>query len=215
MLPFDLGGLSGLEWHRNGPNEPYRITRTPDRWHVLGTGNYAAVLYHDSDPELVVKMRLFEPQDEAVVRREFEEEKEVYRRIGEHHSFSSCLYASFPFLVLKRLHGVTLHRALTDGIRIPKRAIDDINEGLEYARNQGLHPHDVHIKNVMLYQGRGYIADISDFLKEDYCRLWDDSMIFFKYLYRPLIYPLGVPVPAHWMHRVKVWYRRWVPYGER
>ncbi len=215
MLPFDIHELHQVRWHRPGPNEPYRIDSTPSGWHVLGTGNYAAVFYHDNAPDLVVKMRLFESQDESVVTREFDEEKEVYARIGEHHSFSRCDYAVFPFLVLKRLYGITLYHALAQGKRIPQLVIDDINEGLTYARSRGLHPHDVHIKNVIMHEGRGYVADISDFLKTDYCRLWDDCMRFYRYVYRPFVYPLALPLRVEWMHRFKRWYRKWVPYGSR
>lgn len=42
----------------------------------------------------------------------------------------------------------------------------DINKALEYAREQGLTPCDVHGKNVMMEKGRGYVVDVSDFLKQ-------------------------------------------------
>jgi hypothetical protein len=215
MLPFDLNELKHVRWHRYGPHEPYRIDHAPDGWHVLGTGNYAVVFFHESDPDWVVKMRLFAPEDEEIVIREFQEERDVYERIGRHHSFSELRHAQFPFLVLKRLHGITLYTALIQGTRIPPIVIDDINEGLQYARSRGLHPHDVHIKNVIMYNGRGYVADISDFLKTDYCRLWDDCMVFYRFIYRPFIYPFGLAIPYQWLQTMKSWYRKRVPYGSR
>ena len=47
---------------------------------------------------------------------------------------------------MKRLKEITLYDAIHKGIKIPKQVILDINEALEYAREQGLTPCDVHGK---------------------------------------------------------------------
>ena len=65
---------------------------------------------------------------------------------------------------MKRLKEITLYDAIHKGIKIPKQVILDINEALEYAREQGLTPCDVHGKNVM--KKEGYVVDVSDFLKQ-------------------------------------------------
>ena len=66
---------------------------------------------------------------------------------------------------MKRLKEITLYDAVHKGIKIPKQVILDINKALEYAREQGLTP-------VMFTgkcddgKGRGYVVDVSDFLKQ-------------------------------------------------
>lgn len=52
---------------------------------------------------------------------------------------------------------------MKQGILITEQAIRDIDIALDYARSRGLHPHDVHAKNVMVNDGRGLIVDVSDF----------------------------------------------------
>lgn len=134
---------------------------------MLGKGNYAAVVDHPDYPNCVVKIY-------APGRPGFEEEVEVYRRLGSHPAFSECLYAADGFLVLKRLDGTTLYDCMHLGLPIPQQVIQDIDEALDYARSRGLHPHDVHGRNVMMHQGRGLVVDISDFLHQETCSKWDD-----------------------------------------
>jgi hypothetical protein len=137
----------------------------------------------------------------------FSEEVEVYRRLGSHPAFSECLYANDGFLILKRLHGVTLYDCMQRGLRIPKQVIHDIDQALDYARKRGLHPHDVHGRNVMMYKGRGLVVDISDFLHEEACSKWDDLKKGYYWLYRPFLSPLGIRIPYFVLDVVRRSYR--------
>ncbi len=98
------------------------------------------------------------------------------------------------FLVLKRLRGITLYDCMHRGKRIPKQIIQDIDEALEYARSRGLYSHDVHGRNVMMYEGRGLAVDISDFLKEETCQKWDNLKRAYYWLYLPILEPLRLRV---------------------
>jgi hypothetical protein len=68
--------------------------------------------------------------------------------------------------------GTTLYDCIRKGIQIPERVIKDIDSALNYARKRGLHPHDVHFKNVMMHESQGIVVDVSDFCHEEYCSLW-------------------------------------------
>ena len=172
----------------------------PAGWHLLGRGNYAAVLYHPDYPELVVKVY-------APGRPGFEAEREVYRRLGAHPAYSECVYAADGFLVLRRLHGVTLYDSVAQGLPIPARVIEDIDQALGYARSRGLHPHDVHGRNVMMEDGRGLVVDVSDFLKEEDCTKWEDLKAGYHRVYRPLLMPLRLRVPYFALDLVRLGYR--------
>lgn len=37
-----------------------------------------------------------------------------------------------------------------------------------------MNPFDVHGKNIVMFDGRGYIVDVSDFYKQGTCRKWAD-----------------------------------------
>ncbi len=145
--------LPGLWIESLTPDNPVLVHQVPAPWQLLGTGNYAAVLYHPTYPNQVVK--IYAPGHVGLT-----EELEVYRRLGSHPAFSECLDAGEEFLVLKRLYGVTLYDCMHLGLRIPKQVIKDIDQALDYARDRGLHPHDVHGRNVMVCEGRGLVADL-------------------------------------------------------
>jgi hypothetical protein len=182
------------------PHDPVKVHSVPKPWQLLGAGNYAAVFYHPDYPEQVVKIY-------APGRAGFEEELEVYHRLGSHPAFSECLYAQEGLLVLKRLHGVTLYDCVHRGIQIPVTVIRDIDEALDYARQRGLRPHDVHGRNVMMYQGRGLVVDISDFLHKDKCLKWNNLKKAYYWLYRPIIYPMKLRIPYFLLDAVRKSYR--------
>jgi hypothetical protein len=183
------------------PVDPVVAHFIPQPWQLLGCGNYAAVLFHPDYPDRIVKV--YAPDRPGIV-----EEKEVYQRLGSHPAFSECYGAGENFLVLKRLHGVTLYDCMHLGKRIPKRVIEDIDRALKYARKQGLHPHDVHGRNVMMAEGRGLVVDVSDFLKQEECGAWEDLRRAYYWVYRPLFYPLGLKVPYAALDLLRASYRR-------
>jgi hypothetical protein len=192
--------LPGFRIESVDPHDPVEVHHVPKPWRLLGRGNYAAVVYHPDYPDLVVKIY-------APGRPGFFDEVEVYRRLGSHPAFSECLYAGDGFLVLKRLHGVTLYDCMHRGKRIPKQVIRDIDSALDYARKRGLHPHDVHGRNVMMLQGRGLVVDVSDFLHEETCSKWNDLKRAYYWLYRPILSPLRIRVPYFVLDVVRRSYR--------
>jgi hypothetical protein len=192
--------LPELQLRSLDPHDPVRVLNLPEPWRILGCGNYAAVLHHPGHPELVVKVY-------APGRPGLAEEAEVYRRIGEHPAYSRCWHVGESFLVLRRLHGITLYDCVRQGVLIPAQAITDIDHALAYASARGLHGHDVHGRNVMLHNGRGLIVDISDFLNPEPCTAWRDLRLAYVLLYRPLIAPLRLRAPARLLNGVRRGYR--------
>jgi hypothetical protein len=185
-------------------HNPVVVLQLPEPWQLVGAGNYAAVFCHPTYPDQVVKVY-------APGRPGFEEEVEVYRRLGSHPAFSTCFYAGENFLVLKRLYGVTLYDCMHRGLKIPKQVIHDIDEALDYARKRGLHPHDVHGRNVMMQNGKGLVVDVSDFLHEEACSAWDDLKKAYYWLYLPILSPLRLRLPyfvLNWVRKAYRSYRR-------
>ncbi len=192
--------LPGLQIESVNPRDPLKVKYLPQPWRLLGKGNYAAVVDHPDYPDCVVKIY-------APGRPGYEEEVEVYRCLGSHPTFSECLYAADGFLVLKRLNGTTLYDCMHLGLPIPQQVIQDIDEALDYARGRGLHPHDVHGRNVMMHQGRGLVVDISDFLHLEACSKWNDLKKAYYWLYRPVLRPLRLRVPYSALNMLRKSYR--------
>ena len=195
--------LPNLQLRSIHAHNPVVVDRVAQPWQLLGTGNYAAVFYHSVYPDLVVKIY-------APGREGWSEEVEVYRRLGAHPAFSRCLYARENFLVLQRLHGITLYDAMHKGLAIPRQVIEDIDLALEYARSRNLNPHDIHGRNVMMSsEGKGLVVDISDFLKLEPCRLWSDLKTAYAWFYLPLFSKYRSPLPYFVLDLVRGSYRTW------
>ena len=192
--------LPDLKLESVEPHNPVVVHQVPYPWQCLGAGNYAAVLAHPDYPEQVVKVY-------APGRPGLAEEVEVYRRLGDHPAYSRCYAYGDNFLVLRRLRGVTLYDCLQRGLPISPQVIHDIDAALDFARSRGLHPHDVHGRNVMLSEGRGLVVDISDFWNAAPCRAWQDVKRAYWWIYRPLVYPLRLRVPYVLLDGVRAGYR--------
>lgn len=188
--------LPALRLESPDPHDPVQVRILPSPWAVVGTGNYAAVLAHPDWPEWVVKVY-------APGRPGLEREAAVYARLGNHPGFGQLIGRGEGYLVLKRLRGSTLYECLQKGIFIPPQAIKDVDEALTWARQRGLHPHDVHAKNVILQDGRGVVADVSDFLEPEEDKKWQHLRKAYCRFYQPLWHRFRLPVPnwALWLIR--------------
>ena len=194
--------LPGLLIESFAPHhDPVAVRHVPAPWELLGAGNYAAVFCHPGRPDLVAKIY-------APGRPGLADEAEVYRRLGPHPAFSECLHAGEGFLVLGRLRAETLYDCFRLGLPVPERVIEDVDRALLYARGRGLRPHDVHARNVMVQDGRGLVVDVSDFMREEACPAWDDTKRAYHWLYRPLLYPLGLRVPRLALEAARKLHRR-------
>jgi hypothetical protein len=182
------------------PYDPILVENHSASWRTIGCGNYAGVFLHESFPEVVVKV--YGRNHEELVK-----EIEVYKKLGKHEAFSSLHGYGETYLILKKLEGITLFNALIKGVQIPKIAIRDIDNGLEYARSVGLNPFDVHGKNVVIFEGRGYIVDVSDFYKQGYCHKWDDLKKAYHIIYRPFLYKSHPPIPFRVVDGIRKGYR--------
>lgn len=175
----------------NHTHNPIVVKNTPPKWKCVGVGNYAAVFTHETEPNLVVKINVVDVEN-------LKKEAEIYRRIKKHPAYSYLVYQGANYLVLKKLEGITLYNALARGIRIPESVIDDIKRALDYARSCGLNPYDIHGKNIMMKDGRGFVVDVSDFYKEGKDEKWEDLLKAYERIYKKLLYkyPLKIPFKA-------------------
>jgi hypothetical protein len=202
LPPFDLVQqlAAKVKIESINPYNPVKVFYLPQPWQLLGTGNYAAVFTHPNYQDIVIKIY-------APGRSGWAEEVQVYNRLGYHPSFSQCFDAEDNWLILKRLHGVTLYDCMHQGLKIPQQIIQDIDQALDYAKSKGLNPHDVHGRNVMMSEGRGLVVDISDFLDLSPCRAWQDLKLAYYWLYRPLISWHHLPVPYWLLDGIRSLYR--------
>src|SRR5690606_23992909 len=68
--------------------------------------------------------------------------------------------------------GPTLYQCLEEGIVIPRQIITDVDHACRYARSRGLNPRDIHLKNVLLQDGRAKLIDVSEYLNPGNDHRW-------------------------------------------
>jgi hypothetical protein len=192
--------LANISLESISPFDPIIVRNRSKTWKTIGSGNYAAVFFHEAQPEWVVKVYGRNPEG-------LKKELDVYQKLGNHEAFSTLYGYGDQFLILKRLEGITLFNALVKGIYIPETVIQDIDNGLNYAKSVGLNPYDVHGKNVVMNNGRGYIVDISDFYKDGYCGKWDDLKKAYSKIYKPFIGKYHPPIPFTVVDGIRKGYR--------
>jgi hypothetical protein len=192
--------LPNIQLSTEGPFDPIIVKNFSNTWKTIGSGNYAGVFLHHSNPKWVVKVYGRKPE-------ELKTEVDVYKKLGTHQSFSSLIDYGDSYLILKRIDGINLFDAVVNGVPIPESVIKDVDEGIAYARAKGLNPFDVHGKNVVMSDGRGYIVDVSDFYKQGKCRKWDDLKKAYYKIYLPFIYKYQIRVPFFIVNSVRKGYR--------
>lgn len=192
--------LPNIHLTSKSPYDPIIVRNGSGSWKTVGTGNYAAVFLHEEYPGWVVKV--YGRNKEELIK-----EIEVYKKLGEHRSYSTLYAYGEEYLVLKKLEGITLFNALVKGVPIPETVIQDVDEGLDYARLAGLNPYDVHGKNVVMNKGKGYIVDVSDFYKEGHCYKWEDLKKVYFRIYLPFICKHHPPIPLFVMNWIRKGYR--------
>lgn len=191
---------SEVKLHSPSDDDPVVVTHIPVPWELVGCGNYAGVFGHPDYPDLVVKLY-------APGRPGIRQEIEVYEKLGQTRYFPVCYQYGDDYLVLKRIRGISLFDCLRYGIPVPVQVIEDVEEALHVARAKGLFPHDVHGKNVLMYQGRGYLIDVSDYYKNEYDKKWHDLRKAYYKIYLPFLKDRGWKIPLWVMEGVRKGYR--------
>lgn len=192
--------IANVVLQSHNQNDPIEVKRTPKNWRCIGVGNYAAVFINELKENVVVKVYARDING-------LKKEAEVYEKLGKHPSYSYLIHKGQNYLVLKRLEGITLYDAILKGIRIPESVIKDINDALKYAKGKGLNPFDVHGKNVMMKDGKGFVVDVSDFYKEGKDQKWEDLVKAYYKIYIKTLYKYPLKVQPKLLDKVRHLYR--------
>jgi hypothetical protein len=180
-------------------NKPVSITRFSEDLRCIGIGTDAAVFYFPKTPNYAYKVY----SDKALEKKEVE--AGIYERLKGSPYFPRCYGAGPNYLVLSFEKGVTLFDCLLQGICVPQQAIQDIEDAREFVRSQGLNPRDIHLKNILLQEGRGKVLDVSEYIHEGTDGRWEHLLWAYHHFY-PLISDVHVPL---WiLETITNWYNR-------
>ena len=169
-------------------NDPVAIEHLPAPLRLLGIGTDAIAVQHPGLPEQAFKV--YAPETVGCLADEYL----AYQQLAGSPYFAACLGQGEFYLVLSYEPGPTLYECLVQGIPVPAQAMADVEAARDYARQVGLHPKDIHLKNVLLQGDRARILDVSKYVAPgDEDRVWDHLAEGYRRFY-PLIRGRRIPV---------------------
>lgn len=196
--------LSAVTVTAQPDNEPVTIVGMADSFRCIGVGTDAAVFQSENFPEYAFKVYAEGKKDKL------EAEAQVYEQIGQSVYFSTCYGRNEHMLVLKFEKGPTLFDCLLQGIYVPEQAIVDVEKARDYIREIGLNPRDIHLKNIILQDGRAKLLDVSEYIKPGNDFRWEHLKKAYQEYY-PIID--GKPVPFWLLDTIRKWYHHWNRYS--
>ena len=191
--------LSNITVFSNPNNEPVTISGHVNDLKCIGVGTDAAVFQSIKVPAFAFKKYAKEKVDKVKA------EAEVYEKLGESPFFSRCFASYDDFLVLSYEEGNTLFDCVLQGIHIPEQVIHDVEEAREYVRSRGLNPRDIHLKNILLQNGRAKILDVSEYILPGNDFRWEHLKKGYEQYYHLID---GNSVPFWLVETVRKWYNQ-------
>jgi len=191
--------LSNISISSNPNNEPVSIHGSSDHLRCIGIGTDAAVFQCIDVPAYAFKMYA----DDKIEKIQIE--KKVYELLGDSPYFSTCFGSKDNYLVLRFEEGINLYDCLLQGVPIPKQIIKDIDDAREYVRQKGLNPRDIHLKNVLLQNGRAKIIDVSEYVQPGNDFRWEHLKKGYQRYYHLI---KGKPIPLKIIETIRKRYNQ-------
>ena len=194
--------LDCMEVFKNGENDPVTIEGESDDLQCIGVGTDAAVFVFEPMPTFAYKLYAAEalPKKQAEI--------EVYRVLAGSPYFPVFYGAGERYVAISRESGLTLYDCLLYGVPVPRQAIEDVEAARTFVREKGLNPRDIHLKNVLLQDGRGKVLDVSEYVKDGNDKRWEHLVWAYDNVY-PLLE--GKKLPLWVLEAVKNGYYRLDP----
>ncbi|MFB5760140.1 serine/threonine protein kinase [Paenibacillus medicaginis] len=180
-------------------NTPVTINGYAEGVHCIGIGTDAAVFTLDSMPEYAFKI-----YSELAAEKK-SAEASVYEKLRGCPSFPVFYGEGDRYIVISYEKGITLMDCLLQGIPVPEQVIQDVEEARDFVRSRGLNPRDIHLKNVLLQNGRAKVLDVSEYVKEGDDKRWEHLVWAYHTFYSGFA---EARMPSWVLDTIKNWYYR-------
>lgn len=194
-----IDSLSKINVFSNPNNEPVTISGEADDLKCIGVGTDAAVFHALSAPAYAFKVYAKDKVHKVKI------EANVYEILGDSPFFSTCFASYDEYLVLSYEEGKTLFDCILQGIHIPKQVINEVEDAREYVRKKGLNPRDIHLKNILLQNGRAKIIDVSEYTLQGNDYRWEHLKKGYEQYYHVID---GNSVPFWLVETIRKWYNQ-------
>ncbi|CDQ39089.1 MULTISPECIES: hypothetical protein [Virgibacillus] len=154
---------------------------------VIGVGRSAVVFKIKSTSKA---LKVFPPEYEHIAS----EEAEIYQLLNENSFFPKLYQSGKNYLLIDYINGYTLYDCLTLGIPLTEENIKEADFALKLAKQQGLNPSDIHLRNIILTpEGNIKLIDVARFRQLSHDHQWDDIKFMFSRMYFRKYSPKKVP----------------------
>ncbi|MBS4220668.1 protein kinase family protein [Bacillus sp. FJAT-49711] len=120
-------------------------------------------------------------------------EADVYQSIQHIDYFPQLYESGTHYLVIDYVDGYTLFECLTRGIPISENNIKEVDIAIQLARKEGLNPSDIHLRNIMINNGKVKMIDVARFKQIETDTQWLDLKNAFYRLYTKRFFPKKIP----------------------
>ena len=192
--------LARITVSSNPDNNPVTIHGRSEELTCIGVGTDAAVFQSIHVPEYAFKLFAEDKLSKIHV------EKKVYEELGESEYFPTCFATNANYLILSYEGGITLFDCLLQGIHIPQQIIENVEKAREYARAKNLNPRDIHLKNILLQNGRAKVIDVSEYSQPGNDFRWEHLKKAYEEYYHLID---GKSVPYWLVETIRKWYNQW------
>ncbi|KOY83177.1 serine/threonine protein kinase [Lysinibacillus macroides] len=194
-----IGSLSKINVFSNPNNEPVTISGEADDLKCIGVGTDAAVFQCLFAPAYAFKVYAKDKVHKVKV------EARVYQILEDSPFFPTCFASYDEYLVLSYEEGKTLFDCILQGIHIPEQVVQEVEDAREYIRNKGLNPRDIHLKNILLQNGRAKIIDVSEYTLQGNDFRWEHLKKGYEQYYHLID---GNSVPFWLVETIRKWYNQ-------
>ena len=189
--------ISQVTVYSTEDNDPVTIKTATQDVRCIGIGTDAAVFTLDTLPGYAFKVY----SDMAIEKKDAE--ADVYERLRGSDFFPHYYGKGDKYIVISYESGITLLDCLLQGIPVPEQVILDVEKAREFVRSKGLNPRDIHLKNVLMQDGRAKVLDVSEYVKEGDDKRWEHLVWAYHTFYSGIS---EVKVPSWILDTIKKWY---------
>ncbi|OLO42328.1 serine/threonine protein kinase [Alkalihalophilus pseudofirmus] len=154
---------------------------------LIGTGKSAAVFKVKSTK---LALKVFYPSYINLANVE----ADIYRKL-KGIDYYPTLHADGPnYVVIDFIDGNTLYSCLNKGMEVHEAVITEVDQALMIAKQRGLNPSDVHLKNIFITPDSTVrIVDVARFKQEAPCPKWKDTKRAYYTYYQKGFLPKKMP----------------------
>ncbi|MDQ0220433.1 protein kinase family protein [Peribacillus cavernae] len=154
----------------------------------IGEGRSAYVFRIRSTNKAI---KVFFPDHVDIAR----EEAEIYEMLRGISYYPTLYESGRNYLVIDYIEGLTLFECLVQGIPITSDNIKEIDQALLLAKQKGLNPSDIHLRNIFITSEKEIkVIDVARFRQTKKCRQWNDLKSAFYRVYLKRFFPKKIPV---------------------